>query len=168
MIFGLELKDVLGPTVSILAALLSIVIFLVNYWWSRRVANRSIYVDGQKFLLEICKHLVSDPDLWCMYDDHVMISEKADKMNDPTFRGKLEAFAHFHLNMFEIVLVEAPRPGKGRKSNQSNVWYEYFHDTLERSQLVRNVLEKEGPKRIWSDHMLKEYARWKDGQIPRA
>jgi hypothetical protein len=69
-------------------------------------------MDGQKFLIEICKQLTAEPLLWCVYDGDVthkhLRQQFAKDVEDPKFQGKLLAFAHLHLNMFEIVLAEAP------------------------------------------------------------
>jgi len=59
-------KDFIGPAISVGAATLSIVFFVKTHRLSRRVADRSIYLDGQKFLIEICKQLISEPILWCI------------------------------------------------------------------------------------------------------
>ena len=76
-------------------------------------------------------------------------------------KAKLEAFAHLHLNMFEIVLAEAPNPGSGERQNQSNVWISYFQDTLRRCSLIRKVLEEPASNRIWSRVLLEQYSDWK-------
>jgi len=117
-------------------------------------------MEGQKFLVEICKNLIADPLLWCMYDDHALVSQKSEELRDPLRQAKIMAFARLHLDMFEIVLNEVPKPGKGRRENHSNVWLSYFHDTLSRSQAIRNVLEEEGSRHIWSPTLLKQYAMW--------
>src|SRR5215475_10477160 len=123
-----------GTVVSILAAGVSGAFAWINYQMSRKAANRSIYVDGQKFLIEVCKQLVSEPILWCVYDDEPLRKEEAFKPNDPLQVAKLKAFAHLHLNMFEIIVNEVPARGTGKKRNASNVWYDYLDDTLSRSQ----------------------------------
>lgn len=69
MLFSLETKDVVGPLVSIGAAALSAFLFWKNYTLTRRNSDRAIYIEGQKFLLEICKQLMADPSLWCIYDE---------------------------------------------------------------------------------------------------
>lgn len=147
--------------VSILAAGLSAFFFWLNYQNSKKNANRSIYIDGQKFVIEICKQLISEPLLWCLYDDNPLRVERAREIEDPLFEQKIRAFAHLHLNMFEIVVNEVPKPGFGRKKNPSNVWFNYFHDTLKRSSLVREVLEEPESNHIWSPVLLKEYLKWK-------
>jgi len=43
----------LAPSVSVLAAIFSAYLTRKNYSLSQKTADRSIYVDGQKFLLEI-------------------------------------------------------------------------------------------------------------------
>ena len=158
---SLALKDVLGPIVSIAAACLSAVFFWLNYQTTKRNADRSIYVDSQKFVIEICKQLISEPLLWSLYDDSPLKMGQSPQAENLLFQQKLRAFAHLHLNMFEIVVNEVPKPGFGRKKNPSNVWFNYFHDTLNRSQLVRDVLEEPESSQIWSPVLLKEYLKWK-------
>ena len=134
---------------------------------SKKTANRSIYVEGHRFLIDMCKQLITEPTLWCVYDDEPLRKEKqVYKPNDPTQQAKLRAFAHLHLNMFEIMLNEAPSPRAGVKKNASNIWYQYFEDTLCRSQLMRDILDEPISKRIWSESLLKEYERWKDSYLP--
>jgi hypothetical protein len=118
---SLAVKDVLGPIISVAAAGLSATLFWLSYQKSKRDADRSIYVDGQKFVIEICKHLIAEPLLWCLYDESPVSSEKAGDIENMLFQQKLRAFAHLHLNMFEIVVNEIPKPGFGRKKNPSNV-----------------------------------------------
>jgi hypothetical protein len=158
---SLAVKDVLGPIISVAAAGLSATLFWLSYQKSKRDADRSIYVDCQKFVIEICKHLIAEPLLRCLYDESPLSSEKAGDIENMLFQQKLRAFAHLHLNMFEIVVNEIPKPGFGRKKNPSNVWFNYFHDTLKRSKLVRDVLEEPESKHIWSPVLLKEYLKWK-------
>jgi hypothetical protein len=129
MVEPLTRKDVIGPIVSGVAALLSVGCFLLTYLWSRRMANRSIYVDGQKFIIEICNHLMAEPLLWHFYDDYPLREENTAALNTHSFQGKLRAFAHLHLNMFEIVVNEVPPPARGKKKNASNVWYDCLRDT---------------------------------------
>jgi hypothetical protein len=107
MPFGLQPKDDLAIVLSVVALLVSGITFGVNFGMTRRMANRSIYVDGQRFLIEICKQLMDAPLLWCIYDDDPLEKRNKEAMSDLLFQAKLRAFAHLHLNMFEIVLVEA-------------------------------------------------------------
>lgn len=158
---ALALKDILGPIVSVFAAALSVFFFWLSYQNTKKAANRSIYVDGQKFVIEICKQLISEPQLWCLYDDSPLRAKMGFEVEEPLFRQKLRAFAHLHVNMFEIVVNEVPKPGFGKKKNPSNVWFNYFHDTLKRSKLVRDVLEEPESHNIWSPVLLKEYRDWK-------
>lgn len=149
-------KDFLGPAVSCVAAVLSLVFFLLNWRLARRLANRGIYVEGQKLLVEICKQLMDDPRLWTVYDE----SDQEAPKGDIQFQGKLRGFAHLHLNMFEIMFLEAPRAGIFWE-NQSNVWVRYFKVTLSNSRPIRAVLEEPASKGIWSKRMVKIYEEWK-------
>jgi hypothetical protein len=160
--FDLQLNDLIGPIVSIIAAALGWFSYWRNIRLAKRNANRSIYVDGQKFLIDVCKQLVSEPVLWCVYDDEPLRKEKIYDINDPIQQAKLRAFAHLHLNMFEIVVNEVPKPAVLGKRTASNVWYDYLRDTLSRSRMIREILEEPANKRIWSDALHKEYRRWKE------
>lgn len=160
MPLGLKFKDALS--------IVAIVVAATSAWFSRRsvrlanrIADRSIYVDGQKFLIEICKQLVTNPELWCIYDDEILQVKKLYKPDDGIQQSRLKAFAHLHLNMFEIVLTEIPKPGVGKKSNTSNIWYEYFQDTLSRSHMIRDVLDEPIAGKIWSRQLLSEYDIWR-------
>jgi hypothetical protein len=154
MSFALQLRDVLGPLISVGAAGLSWFFF-----W--KTAIRATYFEGQWFLIEICKQLVADPDLWCLFDDHPLVAWRADRLKEPLLQAKIEAFAHLHLNMFEIILKEAPNPGRPGKENLSNVWVNYFEDTLARSRRVREILDAPESGRIWSEALREKYDDWK-------
>jgi len=60
---------------------------------------------------------------------------------------------------------EVPKPIFGRNKNPSNVWFNYFHDTLSRSQLVRDVLEEPESKQIWSPVLLKDWKNIWNGRF---
>ena len=160
--YGLVPEDVVGPIVSAVGAVVSVAFACWNVQMAKSNANRSIYVDGQKFLIEVCKQLVAEPVLWCLYDDDRLRSEEdVYHANDPVQHAKLRAFAHLHLNMFEIIVNEVPKPSAWRR-NASNVWYDYLDDTLTRSRMIRDILEEPASKKIWSDALNKEYGRWKE------
>ncbi len=175
--YGLEPKDVIGPIVSVAAAAVSVVALFFawkntqmaktnvelakrNTELARSNADRSIYVDGQKFLIEVCKQLVSEPVLWCLYDDEPLRKNSIYHANDPIQHAKLRAFAHLHLNMFEIIVNEVPKPAV-RNRTASNVWYDYLEDTLTRSRMIRNILDEPASKQIWSQALHHEYDFWK-------
>jgi hypothetical protein len=121
-------------------------------------------MEGQKFLIEICKQLTAEPLLWCVYDDDVgqqqLRQRFSEELEDPKLQAKLLAFAHLHLNMFEIVLVEAPSPTPFGQKKQFKMWVNYFHDTLARSRLIRRVLDEPESKLIWNEKLLKLYKAW--------
>lgn len=140
--FSLQPKDIVGPILSMSAASVSVIFAWKNVVIAKRSASRSIYVEGHKFLFDICKQLAADPVLWCVYDDELLKMAAIYKPEDPVQQAKLRAFAHLHLNMFEIMINEVPKPKKRGKPNASNVWYRYFDDTLCRSTLMREILEE--------------------------
>jgi hypothetical protein len=155
----LETKDVIGPVISLVGAVLSGVFLLKNYTLTRRNSDRNIYVEGQKFLMDVCKQLVASPDLWRIYDDEEMKNDLAINKPDALFKAKIRAFAHFHLNIFEIVLAELP---PARTDNSLSItWFRYFDDTLCKSKAIRDVLEEKDSERTWSPRILQEYAVWK-------
>jgi len=155
-------KNQLGPIVSFAGAVSSGWFYWKNLKLNQKNANRSIYVDGQKFLIEICKLLTNDPLLWNIYDDSPVSLEKLRDTKTPMFQARLRAFAHLHLNMFEIMMNEVPPPEEaGEKRNASNVWYDYLDDTFNRSHLVREILEENASERIWSDSLRERYRLWK-------
>ena len=100
-----------------------------------------------------------------MYDDDPLRKEKIYDINDPVQRAKLRAFAHLHLNMFEIIVNEVPKPAVFGKKPASKVWYDYLDDTFTRSRMIREILEEPASKTIWSEALHNEYERWKDASI---
>jgi hypothetical protein len=170
---GLQLKDVLGPIIAMIAAAFGWFSYWKNMQLAQKNANRSIYVDGQKFLIEICKQLISEPMLWCIYDDNQLRGQK-DIFNpeDPKQLAQLRAFGHLHLNMFEIVVNEIPKRSFWKR-NASNVWYDYLDDTLTRCSMIRSILDEPISRLIWSESLHREYRKWKykhpvRGQKPTA
>jgi hypothetical protein len=150
------------PLISMIVAALSAVFSWWNYRLSNKLATRSLFLEGQKFVLEIDRQLLSDPHLWGLYDDgdRALPDPKFDP-DAPLFQAKLRAFAYLHLNMFEVILTEASEPGlRGR--GMAKVWLTYFHDTLSRSRLVRRVLD-EYPQ-LWNPKLLKLYRKWERRQ----
>jgi hypothetical protein len=125
-----------------------------------QLADRGIYLEGQRFTIEICKQLIAEPALWLIYDDHPLHGTLDFELDSQVEKAKLAAFAHLHLNMFEIVFAEAPNPNE-RERTTSDVWIDYFHDTLTRCSSVRQVLADPSADRIWSPVMLAEYRKWK-------
>lgn len=158
--YGLLPRDVASPIVATAAALVSIAFAWKSGQLAKSNANRSIYVDGQKFLIEVCKLLVAEPVLWCLYDDDPLRNQEVYRPHDPLQHARLRAFAHLHLNMFEIIVNEIPRPSRWRR-NASNVWYDYLDDTLKRSKLVRDIMDEPVAATLWSDALNKKYALWK-------
>src|SRR5215472_8128738 len=166
---SLQPKDVIGPTVAFFAMLVSLAsagvslfYYRKNYALSRQNADRSVYMDGQKFLIEICKQLTSEPLLWCIYDENALRKQFNAEVIEPKFHAKLLAFAHLHLNMFEIVLAEAPAAEECDPNNHTNVWNRYLDDTLTRSSLIRKVLDEPESGKIWSPKLLEKYQKWTD------
>ena len=171
--FSLQPKDVIGPIISFIAMLVSFTAagisffyYRKNYALSKQNADRAIYMDGQKFLIEVCKQLTAEPLLWCLYDGDVaqlsLRTNFSKELEEPKFQAKLLAFAHLHLNMFEIVVAEAPDPQASDPNNHTNVWLRYLDDTLTRSSLIRKVLEEPESGKIWSAVLLDQYGKWKD------
>jgi hypothetical protein len=137
------LKDIIGPLISVVAAALSGVCFWLNFRLSRRMADRSLNLEAQKMLLEINRQLISDPWLWSIYDEHPVRTDAdfdAKCAKSGVFQAKLEAFAYLCLNAFEVILAEPPEPAQRGKRNESNVWVDFFHNSLARSsaQIPRN------------------------------
>jgi hypothetical protein len=160
MLFSVDAKDVIGPVVSVGAAALSGFLFWKNYSLTRRNSDRAIYVEGQKFLMEVCKQLMADPSLWCLYDDEELQKDPSVSEATPQFRAKIKAFAHFHLNMFEIILNELPSV-RNEVDALSIIWFRYFHETLGKSKAIRDVLAEPEARSIWSGAILREYGVWK-------
>jgi hypothetical protein len=61
--------------------------------------------------------------------------------------------------MFEVMLSE----GSDRISRGDlmfKMWRDYFHDMLERSKVIRSILD-EGPQTLWNAKFIKIYNEWK-------
>jgi hypothetical protein len=148
-----------GPLVSMAGAAFSIVFFVLTFWFSRRMAARSLNLEASKMLFEIDRQMITEPKLWGFYDDHRCDAEFND--SSPQFRAKLEAFAYLQLNMFEIVLLEVPKPGRRGNRNPSKIWYNFFYDSLSRSSLMRSILERPNSAEIYNSVLITLYTQWK-------
>ena len=167
MLVQFEFKDIIGPVVSTCAAVLSAGLFLWNFRLSRRLADRSLNLEGQKMLIEINRQLIADPWLWALYDDHEV-------RKDPDFEGKcgqsicfqakLRAFAYLSINMFEIVLAEIPSPKRKGRRNESAVWIDFFEHAIAESSIVREILEHPHTVQVYSPALMGHYARWKESE----
>ena len=161
MFWRFILRPDVGPLVSLFAATLSILFFALNFWFSRRMASRSLYLEAHKMLFDIDRQMIAEPRLWAFYDDHPIRFDPAFDGSSVHLRAKLEAFAYLQLNMFEIVLVEVPKLTFRGKRSQSKVWHEFFYDTLSRSSLLCSILERPGIAKIYNAVLLKRYDEWK-------
>jgi hypothetical protein len=171
MFQDLQPSDIIGPVVSVVAATASAVCFWLNFKLSKRMADRSLNLEAQKMLLELDRQLMSDPWLWSMYDDHpIRLSPDYERLcaRSPVFQAKLEAFAYLKLNMFEIVLVEAPEPTATGTRNYSNVWLDYFHHTVARSSVIRAIFERPDASQLYNPLLIELYRQWKDANVAAA
>jgi hypothetical protein len=147
------------PLISIVVAALSAAFSWRNYSLSSKLATRSLFLEGQKFVLEIDRQLLSDPHLWYVYDDYEKLPPDTDpnfNPADPLFQAKLRAFAYLHLNMFEVILAY----GAAGLDTESKMWMAYFYDTLARSSLVRRILDQN--PHLWNEEFFSLYRGWKD------
>jgi hypothetical protein len=169
--------------VALVGALASIISYRKTYVLSKQNAEGSTFMEAQKFLIEICKQLIEEPLLWCLYDGeaaHRDLREKfSEEAEEPKNRAKLLAFAHLHLNMFEIVLAEAPlekgpvifakmkrfftlkispHPAEATGPfSLTKVWSDYLDFALGTSTLMREVLDEPESRRIWHPRLRTFY-----------
>jgi hypothetical protein len=158
MLAQLGLKDI-GTLISIVGAALSIVFFLLSFRLSVRMASRSLNLEAQKMLLELNRQLISDPWLWSIYDEHPVRTEVdfgSKCTGSGLFDAKLQAFAYLCLITFEVILAEAPKPAR-RRRNESNIWVDFFHDSIARSSAIRRILESPDAARMWSPTLIACY-----------
>jgi hypothetical protein len=161
MVTPMSFKDIAAPLVSMFAAAISILFFVLSFRLSRRMADRSLNLEAHKMLLDLNRQLIADPRLWVFYDDHPLCNDRELNDKSPLFRAKLEAFAYLQLNMFEIVVLEVPEPSTGEDRNPSNVWCDFFFDTLARSSVMRSILDRPNSAKIYNTVLLMLYDQWK-------
>jgi hypothetical protein len=142
-----------SEVVSIVAAGLSLYFFVGNVKLTRKIADRTVTVTAQQFLLEINKQYLSDPALFAIYDDW----PGRDKLflEDPNFVNRLKAMGYLKLNVFEIVFA-ALSPG----SDEYDAWVAYFDDSLNRCSVLRDELANQ-PK-IYGRKLLAAFRRWQN------
>lgn len=167
MIFAAEnstsIYELLGVVVSLVAAILSGWFAFLSYRQTQKISDRGLNVEGTKMLLDIDRCLMDDPRLWACLDDHPVrnTEEFRDAENTPIFKAKLDAFAHFVLNTFEIVLSETRRPNDCADQYLSKVWRNFFTDTISKSTILRTILDRDESLRILHPNMIELYRDWK-------
>jgi hypothetical protein len=158
--FVLRYIQWMDSNLSLIVAVVSAIFAIAAYIRSNQAGTRALFLEGQKFVLEIDHQLLADPHLWGLYDDRDGVpSDPNFNPDTPLFRGKLRAFAYLHLNMFEVMLSE----GSDRISRGDlmfKMWRDYFHDMLKRSSVIRSILD-EGPQTLWNAKFIKIYNEWK-------
>jgi hypothetical protein len=53
--------------------------------------------------MPVCRQLIAYPAPWCIYGDEELQQDSSVNQATPLFQAKIRAFAHLHLNMFEII-----------------------------------------------------------------
>ena len=80
------------------------------------------------------------------------------------FQAKLEAFAYLILNMFEVVLAEAPTPERKGRRTESAVWVDFFKHAISKSSIVRGILEIPHSMQVYSHVLTDLYADWQKSE----
>ena len=169
MIFAAEnnssLYELFGVVISLVAAILSGWFAFLSYKQAQKISDRGLNVEGTKMLLDIDKCLMDDPRLWACLDDHPVrnTEEFRDAENTPIFKAKLDAFAHFVLNTFEIVLSETRVPKDCADPHLSQLWGNFFTDTISKSTILRTILDCDESLKIVHPNLIELYSEWKDG-----
>ncbi len=140
-----------SSTLSIIAAGLSFFYFLKNRKLSKEIADRTVTIEAQKFLLEVNKQYISEPKLFAIYDDFPGRDELF--KTRPDLLEKVKALGYLKLNVFEIVYSVLPEGG---------AWQAYFEDSLKRCSLLRQELTEQ--ESIYDKNLVAAYKRWKDKQ----
>jgi hypothetical protein len=137
-----------SSTVSIIAAGLSLFYFLKNRRLSKEIADRTVTIEAQKFLLEVNKQYVSNPKLFAIYDEYPERDELFKRQ--PDLLEKVKALGYLKLNVFEIVYSVLPEGG---------AWQAYFEDSLKKCSLLRQELTEQ--EDIYDKNLVAAYKRWK-------
>jgi hypothetical protein len=161
MLSQIALTGFVGPLVSMLAAAISAVFFVLSFRLSRKMADRSEHMEAQKLLLEVNRQLIADPRLWGLYDDHPVRKDGSFDLDSPLFVAKLEAFAYFKLNMFEIILVHAETTRSKRKRAASNSWHDFYIYSIAHSSMTRSILDRPDSVHVYNPVLMKLYTDWK-------
>jgi hypothetical protein len=140
-----------SAVVSIVAAVLSIFFFLMNYLLSTRIANRTVTIEAQKMLLEINKQYIQDPDLFAIYDSHPNREQLLKSQSG--LEKKIEALGFLKLNVFEAVFAVLPR------GSSYGAWKAYFEDSLQTCGVLQEELDRHGG--IYHPNLIHAYVEWK-------
>jgi hypothetical protein len=144
---------VAADAIAIGAAILSGIYFLKNRSLSQQIADRTVTIEAQKFLLEVNKQYVSNPELFAIYDSYPN-REQLFRSN-PELLEKVKALGYLKLNVFEIVYSVLPEGG---------AWKAYFEDSLQKCSILREELEAN--EKIYDKNLIAAYSSWKRKILP--
>jgi hypothetical protein len=131
-------------TVSLSISIVSLVVAALAAYFSYRLGVRQVHLASRqefmKLLLEIDKEIIRDPCLWGLFDNHPMAKTRPD---EPEHRAKLEAFAYYLLNMFNLVFVYENELQFTSTADRELFasWEHTCRDFLATSQILRDIVE---------------------------
>jgi hypothetical protein len=140
---ALDWKVVLPSGIALIALLVSFVVAMRNWRYSKiivRYSSRNQYMNA---LFDIDRQLIARPELWAIYDTHEMFANRSDA---PRVKARREAFLYLHMNLFETVYVDHNkilRPSRPDKEfwKSWDAWiYQFFKGSSEARALITKPL----------------------------
>lgn len=152
--------------IDLIAVIISLVSLGVSIYVERRAARlndtafrRTAEHDHIAALLELDRVLISNPELWAIYDDHPLARQRRARSGGLA-AARREAFIFSHLNIFELVhdfYHGSIRQGKCDK-RYWDAWDRYMCQFFRTSSEARAIFAQRRAQEIYADTFA-TYAR---------
>lgn len=142
--------DYLMSLITPFTALCIFSITWIYYQQTLKLSSRNNYM---KELNEIDKLCIANPELWAIYDDHIMANAKS---NQCSAMAKREAFIYYHFNLFEMVINDYTNVLPKTKINQDYwmSWKQYIQHFFDRSSEARTIFNKDDTAKLYSSEFV--------------
>jgi hypothetical protein len=153
--------------IAIGAAAIAITSLAMNIFWNRRTGARqqdqlrlSNRIEYQKLLFETDKMKVQNPHLALLFEGADPALRAADPVERARQDSQLDAYASYHISLFEVVYVFFRSHGgilTDEEREVYNAWIGWFDDLVKTSPTIRNLLLRVEAARVYNASFV-EYA----------
>lgn len=155
--------------VSLSVSLFSLLVAGLAAYYSYALGARQLHLasrhEFKKLLLELDKELMRDPSLWGLDISHPMAKIDADS---PVQRAKLEAFAFYKLNLFNMVFVYASE-SRSSSSADSELFEgldRYCRDCLATEPILAGIVKDEKFERLFGKAFTQHIRKMLPPEVP--
>jgi len=160
----METKDWVTFAMAVLALGVSGYTYFRTYNLTDRQVRFANRTEFHKLLVDLNKECIRDPSLHGFYDKY---QPQTDRRDDPELAAKLKSFGQMQLNMFEMVYLFYHVDGvlQADELDYWNTWESFFKHTIERSSVMRGLLEREDLFEYYSPKFV-EYVQGQLRTVP--